>query len=134
MTAIRSTDSATPSLQALMTKARLEQAKQDAQTAQDSLTALDAEVQEADQALWGKRQTVRDLSMTVWVNDTTYTGQLRASRSAVPPATQDFLIRMYSGASAQFSANGNPLKANPRSQPFINYQGEVTGRILNQRA
>ncbi|NBW50192.1 MAG: hypothetical protein EBR49_08905 [Betaproteobacteria bacterium] len=129
--AITATTSATPSLQATLSKARLEQAKREAENAETKVEALQQQTEQAEQEVQAKRENVRELSTRTALEDTTYMGQLRAARSAVAPATQDFLVRMYAATSAKFAASGNALKSSLHGRPFINTLGEPTGRIVN---
>jgi multidrug efflux pump subunit AcrA (membrane-fusion protein) len=132
--AIAATNSATPSLQATLNKGRLEQAKREAETAETKVEALQQQTEQAEQEVQAKRENVRELSTRSALEDTTYIGQLRAARSSVAPATQDFLVRMYTATSAQFAASGNALKSSLSARPFINTQGQPTGRIVNLSA
>ncbi len=129
--AITSTNSATPSLQATLNKARLEQAKREAETAQDKVESLKQETEQAEQDLQVKRENVRELTTRSALEDSTYIGQLRAAKSAVPAATQDFLVRMYTATSAKFAASGNALKSSLSAKPFVNALGQSTGRIVD---
>jgi hypothetical protein len=129
--AITSTNSATPSLQATVSKARLEQAKREADSAQTRVETLQQQTEQAEQDLQAKREDVRELSSNTAVEDTTYMGQLRLAKSAVAPATQDFLVRMYTATAAKFAASGNALKSSLNVRPFVNTQGQPTGRIVN---
>lgn len=129
--AITSTNSATPSLQATLNKARLEQAKREAETAQDKVESLKQETEHAEQDLQVKRENVRELTTRSALEDSTYIGQLRAAKSAVPTATQDFLVRMYTATSAKFAASGNALKSSLSAKPFVNALGQSTGRIVD---
>ena len=129
--AITATTSATPSLQATLSKARLEQAKREAENAETKVEALQQQTEQAEQEGQAKRENVRELSTRTALEDTTYMGQLRAARSAVAPTTQDFLLRMYAATSAKFAASGNALKSSLNGRPFINTLGEPTGRIVN---
>lgn len=129
--AITSTNSATPTLQSTLNRARLEQAKRDAETAQDKVETLKQQTEEAEQDLQSKRDNVRDLSARAALEDSTYIGQLRAAKSAVPPSTQDFLVRMYTATSAKFAASGNALKSSLNVKPFVNALGQSTGRIVD---
>ncbi|CAM8647005.1 hypothetical protein MCEMSEM22_01329 [Comamonadaceae bacterium] len=132
--AITATNSATPSLQATLSKARLEQAKREAENAETKVEALQQQTEQAEQEVQAKRENVRELSSRTRLEDTTYMGQLRAARSTVAPATQDFLVRMYAATSAKFAASGNALKSSLNARPFINTLGQPTGRIVNLSA
>nr|WP_315463512.1 hypothetical protein [uncultured Rhodoferax sp.] len=132
--AIAATHSATPSLQMTLNKARLEQAKREALKAEDELEALQLEAEQTEQEVYARRMTVRELDARVAWEDTTYNSQLRATRSSVPPATQDFLVRMYTATSLKFAASGNPLRSSLNSRPYTNTLGQSTGRIVDLAA
>jgi chromosome segregation ATPase len=122
-----------PSMQATLSQARLEQAKREAENAETKVEELQQQTEQAAQQAQSKRENVRALSSKP-PEDSTYMGQLRAARSAVAPATQDFLVRMYTATSSKFAANGNALKASLNSPAFLNTQGQPTGRIVNLSA
>ena len=135
MTSITATSSASPSLQATLSKVRLEQARQEAdqaeKTAQDLRSQADAAEQEAQKG----RERVQGLATSSRdATDATYTPQVRSARPEVSPQTQDFLIRMYKATSAKFAASGNALKTNLDSAPVVNALGQPTGRIVNIKA
>jgi uncharacterized protein HemY len=132
--AIASTNSATPTLQSVLNRARLEQAKREAQNAEDKVESLQQQTERAEQDRKVRDDRVQALSARNALEDSTYVSQLRASRSAVAPATQDFLIRMYSATSAKFAAGGNALKASLTARPFVNTLGQPTGRIVDLAA
>ncbi|MDH4449422.1 MAG: hypothetical protein QE265_02365 [Rhodoferax sp.] len=131
--AIAATNSATPSLQATLSQARLEQAKRDMQSAQTKVEALQRETAQAEQEVQVRRANVQALGSHATLQDSTYMGQLRAARSAVAPATQDFLVRMYAATSAKFASSGNALRSGVNGQVFTNTLGQPTGRIVDLR-
>jgi hypothetical protein len=131
MVAITATSSASPSLQATLSKARIEQARREADSAEARASDLRAQADEAEREAQDRNQTARKLSATGQNNDSTYGTALRQKNSAVPPATQNFLERMYTAASPQFAASGNALKKDSAALPVVNSQGQSTGRILD---
>lgn len=134
MVAITATNSASPSLQATLRKSRLEQARREADSAEARASDLRAQADEAERDAQDRNQTARKLSATSQNSDSTYATALRQQNSAVPPATQDFLQRMYTAAGPKFAASGNPLKNNNGSAPVVNSQGQSTGRIVDLSA
>ncbi|MFY8041569.1 MAG: hypothetical protein ACOVOD_01455 [Rhodoferax sp.] len=134
MVAITATNSASPSLQATLNKARIEQARREADSAEARASDLRAQANEAEREAQGRNQTVRALTARNQRGDSTYASALRQKNSEVPEATQDFLERMYTAASPKFSANGNALKTNSDTAPVVNSQGQATGRILDVKA
>ncbi len=134
MVAITATNSASPSLQATLSKARIEQARREADSAEARASDLRAQADEAEREAQDKNQTARSLSAAGPAKDSTYTSALRRPSSEVPLATQNFLERMYTTASPKFAASGNPLKQDGDTPPVLNSQGQSTGRILDVRA
>lgn len=134
MVAITATNSASPSLQATLSKTRIEQARREADSAEARASDLRSQADEAEREAQDRNQTARSLSARSQVADSTYTSALRQERSAVPPATQSFLERMYTAASPKFAASGNSLKDDSDAAPTVNSQGQSTGRILDVSA
>lgn len=129
--AIGATNSATPSIQSTLNRARLEQAKREAENAESKVETLQQQSEQAEQELQTRQTAVQALTSRKTQEDTTYIGQLRAAKALVAPATQDFLVRMYSATSAKFAASGNALRDNLNARPFINTLGQSTGRIVD---
>ena len=134
MVAITATTSASSSLQATLSKARIEQARREADSAEARASDLRSQADEAEREAQDRNQTARSLSAAGQTKDSTYTSALRRPSSEVPPATQDFLERMYTAVSPKFAASGNPLKPDGDTPPVLNSQGQSTGRILDIRA
>jgi type II secretory pathway pseudopilin PulG len=134
MVSIAATNTATPSLQMAFNGARLDRTRRQAEDARSELEGAKAENERAEQYLQDKRDKLRSSATYSALIDTTYISQLRAYRSAVAPATQEFLLRMYAAASEKFAATGNALKSNANSRPFINTLGQATGRIVDLTA
>ena len=119
MVAITATNSATPSLPSVLNRSRVEQsARRQAGQAVVSAQQATALVNEKE------RKAVRQ-------SDATYTSAVKGRTSEVPPATQDFIERLYNATSHKFAESGNPLKTSANSSPVINVQGQSTGRIVN---
>ncbi len=135
MVKIVATSSATPSLQATLSLARLQQARQEADLAESRAQELRARADDAEQDAKTGRDRVRQLSATNTApQDTTYAQQLRAAATAeVVPPVQNFLERLYMAASAKSAAAGNASQTQGK-QPVLNTQGQSTGRILNVQA
>jgi dsDNA-specific endonuclease/ATPase MutS2 len=141
MVAITATSSASPSLQASLSKVRLEQARREADRAEADAQNLRARADEAEREARTGRDKVRQLSSSstdtasATKEDTTYTQQLRAAEaSETPPKVQNFMERLYKATSDKFTASGNPLKTNEGDNTVVNSQGQATGRILNVQA
>ena len=134
MVAITATNSASPSLQATLSKTRIEQARREADSAEARASDLRAQADEAEREAQDRNQTARKLSTTSTNSDSTYDSALRQQKSEVPPATQNFLERMYTAVSPKFAAGGNALKTDSDTAPVVNSQGQATGRILDVSA
>lgn len=131
MVSIAATNTATPSLQSAFNMVRLDYTKRQAEDARSAKESAEQETERAEQYLRDKRDKLRSSATYSALIDTTYVSQLRAARSAVAPATQEFLVRMYAATSAKFAATGNALKSSLNSRPFINTFGQPTGRIID---
>lgn len=130
MAALAATNSATPSLQSTLIRARLEAARRQAQQAESTVQDLRAQV-EAAETEYGKRQDqVRSLTDQSRQSDSTYSSQVR-SGAAVPLKTQELIVGLYQATSSSRQADGKGLKSNPIAAPVVNTQGQATGRIVN---
>jgi len=134
MVTITATNIATPTLQSAFNTVRLDRTRRQAEDARSALDSAKEDTDRAEQHLQDQRDRLRSSSTYSALIDTTYISQLRAHRSAVAPATQEFLLRMYAATSAKFAATGNALKASLNSRPFINTLGQATGRIVDLTA
>lgn len=133
MAALAATNSATPSLQSVLIRGRLEAARRQAQQAESTVQELRAQV-DAAETEYGKRQDqVRSLSDQSRQSDSTYSSQVR-SGAAVPAKTQEFIVGLYQATSSSRQADGKGLKNDPAAAPVVNTQGQATGRIVNFRA
>jgi len=123
--AITATTSATPSLQATLSKARLEQAKREAENAETKVEALQQQTERAEQEVQAKRENVRELSTRTALEDTTYMGQLRAARSAVAPATQDFCGTYVCGYLCEVCRQRECTQVQPRWAAICQHPGRA---------
>jgi type II secretory pathway pseudopilin PulG len=131
MVAITATSTATPSLQSALNRSRVEQAQREADQAEANAQQLRAQASEEERKAQDGQVKVRTLTAQASQSDTTYTSAVKGSTSEVPPATQDFIERLYKATSQKFADSGNPLKTTANSLPVINVQGQSTGRIVN---
>jgi hypothetical protein len=134
MVAITATSSATPTALLALGKARLEQARREADLAEANAQSLRSQADAAEIDAQKSQENVRNVATRNARSDTTYADQFRNSTSEVPKKTQDFLADMYSATSEKFAASGNALKTNPNAPPVVNAQGQSTGRIVNVSA
>ena len=135
MVAITATNSATPSLQAAMGRAKLQQARREAEQAESNAQRLRDQADAAEQDVQKSQAKVRSVAEQNRRDAAvTYAAPHDSTTSEVPAATQDFLVRLYSATSQNRSDSGNPLKSDPNAPPVINSQGQSTGRIVNVHA
>ena len=134
MVAISATNTTSPSLQSVLSRSRIEQARREADQAEANAQQLrgqaDAEERKAQQS----QSRVRELTAQGRQSDDTYTSAVKVNTSAVPAEIQDFLVRLYKANSQKFADNGNALKSNANAAPVVNAQGQATGRIVNTSA
>lgn len=134
MVAITALNSGTTSPQVVVVRARLEQARREADQAEANAQTLRAEADAAEVDAQKSQANVRELSARSRQTDATYVSQLNSGKSEVPQKTQEFLVDMYSATSSKFAASGNALKTDPKAPPVVNAQGQSTGRIVNVSA
>lgn len=137
MVAITATNSATPTALLAVGKARLEQARREADQAEANAQSLRSQADAAELEAQKSQENVRSVaseSSRGSRGDATYASQLSGGTAEVPKKTQDFLVDMYSATSEKFAASGNALKTNPNAPPVVNAQGQSTGRIVNVSA
>lgn len=131
MVAITATNSATPSPQAALGRARLEQARREADQAEGNAQNLRAQADAAELEAQQSQEHAREVALRNRQSDPSYTPRLNAAKSEVPQKTQEFLVKLYSASAQKFAASGNPLKTYPNAAPVRNTQGQATGRIVN---
>lgn len=134
MVAITATNNATPSLQSVLNRSRVEQARREADQAEANAQQLRAQANEEERRAQEGQEKVQALTAQVRQSEATYTAAVKGNTSEVPPATQDFIERLYKATSQKFAESGNALKTTVNSAPVINIQGQSTGRIVNIRA
>lgn len=131
MVAITATSNATPSLQSVLNRSRVEQAGREAEQAEANAQQLRAQANEEERKAQQGQEKVRTLTAQARQSDATYTSAVKGSTSEVPPETQDFIERLYKATSQKFADSGNALKTTANGSPVINIQGQSTGRIVN---
>jgi len=132
--AITATYSATSSLQTVLNKSRIDQARREADQAEANAQSLRAQANEEERRAQDGQERVRSLSNQTKQQDATYTSAIKANVSEVPATTQDFMARLYKATSQKFADSGNALKEDAEATPVVNSQGQSTGRILNLSA
>lgn len=131
MVAITATNSATPSLQAALGRAKLAQAQREANQAEDNASQLRAQVNQAEQQSQRSQDKVAQVASTVRQQDSTYDAPSRPHASEVPVKVQNLIENLYRATSQKRADSGNALKNAVDAPPVINSQGQATGRILN---
>ena len=134
MVAITATTYATPSAQAWQGRAKLEQARSEADEAESEAKQLRTEADEAEQDAQKSQGKVNALSNQLAQADSTYASQLR-KKVAVSESkkVQDFLAPVVAAADNSFSFPSNPLQAS--SNPWASLsQNPTSGRFVDQTA
>lgn len=134
MVAITATNSATPSLQASLSKTRLQQARRDADQAESVAQNLRAQVTSAETEVQRTQSRVRSLAASDSNTEPTYRAQREIAPSGLRPESQSLLVDLYQRANAARGPVTNPLLAANASAPVQNTQGQLTGRIINVQA
>ena len=132
--AITATNSATPNVQAYVGRARLEQARRQADQAEANARDLRAQADDAEQQAQQSQNNVREISASIQNEDTTYSAPSSTNESAVPVKVQKLIEQLYRATSEKRDQDGNPLKSNPGSPSVVNALGQKTGRIVNVSA
>jgi hypothetical protein len=131
---IAATNSATPSVQSALIRARLEAARREAEQAQANVQELRAQVDAAETESQKRQDKVRILSGQASQTDPTYRAKQQTSSTALPEKTQQFIVGLFNATADKRVASGLSLKSNPDASPVINNQGQTTGRIVNVSA
>lgn len=132
MVAITATNSATPSLQAALGRAKLAQAQREADQAEGTAKQLRAEADQAEQQAQERQGKVAQIaSSSNRQNEATYRLPSTVQVSEVPVKVQNFIENLYRATSQKRADSGNALKTNADAALVINTQGQATGRILN---
>lgn len=134
MVAITATNSATPSIQVSLGRARLEQARREADRAEANARDLRAQADDAERQAQGSQNNVRKLATSVLRDEATYARPRDDATAEVPIKIQKLIEQMYSATSGSRAQSGNPLKADANAATVTNMQGQKTGRIVNVSA
>ena len=134
MVAITATNSSTPSAQAGLARARLAQARREADQAEANARDLRAQADDAERQAQDSRENVRKVSARNQQESATYAQPRATSTSEVPLKVQKLIEQLYSATSEKRAESGNALKTNVNAAPVVNTQGQATGRIVNVSA
>lgn len=138
MVAITATNSATPTLQATLARAKLQQARREAEQAESTAQNLRQQADAAEQEARSSQIRVRAIAGQIEKNGAQTDTPPRLSASAeVSTENQNLLVggfNFYSATGGKNATSGNGFQPNAASEPVINSQGQATGRIINIRA
>jgi hypothetical protein len=131
MVAITAINSATPSIQASLGRARLEQARNEADKAEAIARDLRGQADIAEQQAQRSQDNVRKIGASIQQEEATYAQPRDSTSAEVPVKVQKLIEQMYTATSEKRTQSGNPLKTNSNALPVVNSQGQRTGRIVN---
>jgi hypothetical protein len=131
MVAITATNSATPSVQASLGRARLEQARNEADQAEANARDLRAQADTAEQQAQQSQDNVKKVASSVLQEEATYALPRDPASQEVPVKVQKLIEQMYTATSEKRTLSGNPLKTSLNAPTVVNSQGQRTGRIVN---
>lgn len=134
MVAITATNSTTQSVQSSMGRARVEQARREADQAEATARDLRARADDAEQQASKSQDNLRQVVARVRQEEITYKPKPDGATSEVPLKVQKLIEQMYSATSAARTSSGNSLKTKVDAAPVVNAQGQSTGRIVNVSA
>ncbi len=135
MTAISATNSASPSVQASLTSARLTQARREASQAEANAKNLRQQADAAEQVAQKSLQNVRSIaSAQNRPTDAVYASPRNKATPGLTRSMQDLLVKLHNDTPQMTASNGNALKTVANAQPTLNIQGQSTGRIVNLQA
>lgn len=135
MVAIAATSYATPSAQVLQSRARLDQARRDADQAESNAKQLRTQADAAEQELQTDQTKVTTLTNQVEQSQSTYSVQVSSkATSALVTQAQNFLAPTVAVAANNFSFPSNPLKSYAGATPLGQLLAQRSGRIVNLTA
>lgn len=134
MVAITATNSATPSLQAVLGRTRLEQARREASQAEATAQNLRAQADEAERDAAKSQNKVRELAARNLQPDPTYTAQVQASQPEKPPQSRDIFADLSRYTRQTRAENSATLANILNAIPVVNRPNPSTGRIINESA
>lgn len=136
MGAITATTYDTPSPQASLGRARLEQARREADQAEAFARQMRSAAEQAEVEAQKGQEKVTTLSAQVVPSDGTYTSQVKKkmapAESSTAQTAQTTLASISTVASNGFSFPENPLKAYSRASSLGGLGIKISGSIVNQ--
>lgn len=138
MVAITATNSATPTLQAALGRAKLQQARQEADQAESTAQNLRQQANAAEQEARSNQTRVRTIAGQIEKNgaETDVSPRLNAS-AEISTKNQNLMVdrfNLYSATNEKRAPGGNGFQPDAAIEPVMNTQGQATGRIINIRA
>lgn len=124
----------TDSLQSALNRARIEQARRQADQSEANARDLRAQADQEERLAQQGQRRVRELSSS---QDSTYDRVLRNGNEGselVPFQYQNTLERLYRITRENFEREGNASEGAEAAAPVVNSQGQTTGRIVNVSA
>jgi uncharacterized protein YicC (UPF0701 family) len=131
MPTITATNSATPSAGVATVRAKLEQARREADQAEINARNLRAQADDAERQAQSSQENVRKITSSVQRLESTYSRPGENKSAEVPAKVQKLIEQLYSATSEKRTKEGNPLKVDSNASPVVNSQGQKTGRIVN---
>ncbi len=131
---ISATNSATPSLQSVLSQSRLAQARQQASQAEANAADLRTRATKAEQDAAQSQGRVQALSRQQGQASPIYSEKAPRSDGGFSPQTQEVLVNAYAASAANRAASQSTLKTNVMASPVTNAQGNLTGRIVDLKA
>ncbi len=132
MALISATSTATPSLQSVLSKSRLTQARQQANQAEANAEDLRTRVDQAEQEASQSQARVQALSRQQ--NDPTYRPKSSRSEGGFSAQTQEVLVTSYAATASSRAVSNSLLRTDALASPVTNSQGNLTGRIVDLQA
>jgi hypothetical protein len=138
MGAITATTYDTPAPQASLGRARLEQARREADQAEAFARQMRSAADQAEVEAQKGQEKVNTLRIQVTQSDGTYTSQVKKKTAPAEPsstpAAQTTLASISTVASNGFSFPENPLKAYSKASSLGGLGMKISGTIVNQTA
>lgn len=134
MVAITATNSATPSLQALLSKTRLAQAQREASQAESHAQELRAQADQAEREAQDSHARVRVLSSRAKSSDPTYASRIRSTSTDEPEKPDDVFNELNQFTQQTSSRNSSTLIDILNAIPVSNQWAPAKGRLLNESA
>lgn len=134
MVAISATNSATPSLQVVLGRTRLEQARREADQAEANAQSLRAQADEAEREADSSKNRVRELATRAQSPDPTYAAPARKSTTENSTGTRDIYVERSKTATQTLVENTNTLHTILNAIPVRYPPTQTKGQIVDLTA